>query len=207
MTTEFELGSEKLLSKGEKERLDYLLVVVDENIKGFLKVGAALMEIREGRLYRETHLKFETFCSDIWDMSRRNADRLISAKEVTDNLRPMGLVLGNERQARPLTSLETEDQITVAERILTIKEKYETKITASLISLEVRKFLGQKIIEKEREIKKRVARDSVVSTDFKKGFNVFLEHIQFAKEDGWNETSKQATLKYLDEARELIINS
>lgn len=43
-------------------------------------------------------------------MVRRNADRLIQAAEVAENLRPIGLIPQTESQARPLTRLEPEVQ-------------------------------------------------------------------------------------------------
>ena len=50
-------------------------------------------------------------------MVRREADRLISAAEVADNLRPIGLILpATESQARPLTQLEPEEQPVVWQR-------------------------------------------------------------------------------------------
>jgi hypothetical protein len=226
-------------------RLEELQQVIDENIKGFIRVGAALYEIKETKIYRETHPTFEGFCKDIWDMSRNYAHRLVEAKKVSDNLLPIGnkfneippgylcdgdsqmpdldsirnvdsfadlenLTIGviqNEAQARPLTILTSAEQRLVWIEVLRISHEHKVKITASLIETEVRKFKNQKIEEGKKDFKKRIARDTVVSMDFKQGFNVFLEHVEMAKENGWNDTTKEATLKYLDEARALIVAS
>jgi len=42
--------------------------------------------------------------------ARRQADRLIQATKVEDNLRPTGLIAAKERQLRPLSKLEPEQQ-------------------------------------------------------------------------------------------------
>lgn len=65
---------------------------------------------RYRRLYRQQFDTFEAYCRERWGMVRRNADRLIQAAEVAENLRPIGLIPESESQARPLTRLEPEVQ-------------------------------------------------------------------------------------------------
>lgn len=64
---------------------------------------------RSRRLYRETHDTFEAYCRDRWEMSRRNANRLIRGAETAEVLGPNGVkptdkLPANEAQARPLTN-------------------------------------------------------------------------------------------------------
>ncbi len=66
LTDQYESTSEK------RARLEELQQVIDENIEGFLKVGAALYEIKKTKIYKETHGTFKEFCRDQWDMSKRN---------------------------------------------------------------------------------------------------------------------------------------
>ncbi|RZB36327.1 MAG: hypothetical protein SRB2_02152 [Desulfobacteraceae bacterium Eth-SRB2] len=68
-------------------------------------MGHALMEIRDSRLYKNTHDTFEGYCRDRSDMAHQHADRLIGSSRVVDNLTPMGVKIQNESQARPLTRL------------------------------------------------------------------------------------------------------
>jgi hypothetical protein len=71
-------------------------------------VGRALLQIRERRLYREAHKTFEDYCQDRFGMSRRRANQLILATSDTENLgTPVPIT---ERQARPLTRLDPEQQ-------------------------------------------------------------------------------------------------
>jgi hypothetical protein len=71
----------------------------------FLDVGRALLAIRDGRLYRDGHDTFESYCRDRWGMERAHAYRMVQAAEVAEALSPMGDVPSSERQARELAPL------------------------------------------------------------------------------------------------------
>jgi hypothetical protein len=75
----------------------------------FIKVGEALMEIRDSRLYRLEYGTFEEYCKSKWDISRVQAHRLIGAGQVVAVL-PMGNKPTTERQARPLVGKPVEVQ-------------------------------------------------------------------------------------------------
>ncbi len=72
----------------------------------------ALTVIRDNRLYRETHKTFEDYCKDRWDMSINYADRLMRSTKTIENLKtvPIGTLPITESQARPLITLEPEQQ-------------------------------------------------------------------------------------------------
>jgi ParB family chromosome partitioning protein len=84
---------------------------VERGLQTFYEVGAALMTIRDARLYRESHATFEDYCRDRWAMNRGHANRLIQAAEVISNLDPMGSKPTNERQTRELAALPPEAQV------------------------------------------------------------------------------------------------
>jgi hypothetical protein len=69
------------------------------------------LEIRDGRLYRQTHATFEDYCRERWGMARNYANKMIAAAEVATNLGTTVPILpATESQARPLTALEPEQQ-------------------------------------------------------------------------------------------------
>jgi hypothetical protein len=93
--------------------------------KAFYKAGCALREIRDRRLYRSTHKSFREYCQDRFGFTRSHPYRLIDAVSVIDNLSKMspngrqnnselnglGSILpSSERQCRPLTNLEPDQQ-------------------------------------------------------------------------------------------------
>jgi hypothetical protein len=71
--------------------------------------GTALAEIRDSRLYRETHKNFTDYCREKWQMGESQAYRMIDAANVAQNISPIGEVPpANESQVRPLASLPPE---------------------------------------------------------------------------------------------------
>jgi phage N-6-adenine-methyltransferase len=103
------------LDRGQRQRLDLLERVIEQGLARFLEVGQALTEIREQRLYRESHPSFEHYCLERWGFRRAHAHRLIQSARVLEALSPMGDTPTNdhpasERQARELTPLLREPE-------------------------------------------------------------------------------------------------
>jgi hypothetical protein len=109
----------ELTSEEEIERL-HLERQVE---RSFYIAGKALQRLRDLRLYRNTHRSFEEYCRSRFGFERRHPYRLIEAACVVDNLTlepktqsnkmcPNGtqILPTSERQVRPLTSLEPEQQ-------------------------------------------------------------------------------------------------
>ena len=92
--------------------------------KAFYIAGKALIVLRDRRLYRSTHKTFEEYCRDRFGHSRQKSNYLIAAVDVFDNLTTIGcqnlpqdlttnslqILPTNERQIRPLTKLEPDQQ-------------------------------------------------------------------------------------------------
>src|SRR5688572_46882 len=79
--------------------------VIERGLQTFYAVGAALLAIRDTRLYRANYETFEQYCFQRWKMSRIHAHRLMEASEVVENLLPIGNIPATESQARELASL------------------------------------------------------------------------------------------------------
>lgn len=98
-------------------RLTELEIVIEHGLQTFVDVGTALMEIRDSRLYRETHGTFEEYCRERWGLSRPRAYQLIEAAEVAGNLSTIVDKLpSTESQTRPLASLPADTQREVWQR-------------------------------------------------------------------------------------------
>jgi hypothetical protein len=112
------------LTRSETE----LLISCEDRIalgeKTFVDVGLALSEIREKRLYRETHNTFEDYCRQRWGWARQRANQLISAASVVENLTTAVVKPSTEWQTRPLAALPPEKQSAVWEKA-TAKAKEE----------------------------------------------------------------------------------
>lgn len=94
----------------ERTRLAGCEARIERGLATFVDVGQALLEVRDGRLYRAEHGTFEDYCRERWGMSRQRAGQLIDASEVVgvmttivDTPAPR-----NEAVARELAPLRTD---------------------------------------------------------------------------------------------------
>jgi site-specific DNA-methyltransferase (adenine-specific) len=99
------------LTAADRRRRDRLASVIDRALRLHLKAAQALLEIRDSRLYRETHGTFAAYVADRWSMTRTHGDRLCQWAEVAQNLTPTGVTPLLESHARPLATLPAEQQI------------------------------------------------------------------------------------------------
>ena len=80
----------------------------DQQIHFVWRVGRALHVISQGRLYRQTHARFEDYLAEKWDgISQQRAYQLIAAWPVAEGLAAAGADMDhvNEGQLRPLTPI------------------------------------------------------------------------------------------------------
>lgn len=70
----------------ERERLAECERVIARGLQTFREVGTALAEIRDSRLYRETHATFEDYCRERWNLKRQRAYELMEAADVVSEI-------------------------------------------------------------------------------------------------------------------------
>ena len=81
------------LTTTESARLKELESLIDSNVS---LVGKALFEIRESKLYKQTHGTFEDYCQERFTMSRNYINKQIKAAETVGNLETIGFqTVGN----------------------------------------------------------------------------------------------------------------
>jgi len=98
------------LTISDRADLDRLETTINRGLRTFVEVGQALAEIRDRRLYRDTHDTFEDYCRGRWEMSRRRAYQLIDASSTIENVNHGSQPTPtSERQVRPLTTIRDED--------------------------------------------------------------------------------------------------
>jgi hypothetical protein len=91
-----------------RERLARLAGIIDMHVADWPAVGAALDEIRDGKLYRDECPTWAEFLKLRWDMSESYASRLIAASELHRKTVPTGKPPRTEAIARPIASLPRE---------------------------------------------------------------------------------------------------
>lgn len=119
--------SETALSK--REAMDLLVAeeIIEKHQKSFLEVGAALVAIKDGRLYRSEYKTFEEYVCSRWGWTRQRAYQLISADSVAENVKH---VLQNARQASELAKAPKEKQAAVVDAVAEKATKENRKPTA-----------------------------------------------------------------------------
>lgn len=89
--------------------------------RAFYEAGQALVELRDRRLYRNSHKNFEEYCKDRFGFGRAHSYRLIDAVAVVDNLSPnrrqkasspiqRQILPTKLEQVRPLCALAPDEQ-------------------------------------------------------------------------------------------------
>ncbi|HXT99503.1 MAG TPA: hypothetical protein VN903_00835 [Polyangia bacterium] len=114
--------------------------VIERGIQTFVEVGSALLEVRDRRLYRETHLTWDAYCRERWNLSRIHAHRLIEASEVGSML-PIGNTPSTESQARELARLKDEPEA-VREVWAEVRAEHGDDVTAAEVRAAVDRRLG-----------------------------------------------------------------
>jgi hypothetical protein len=130
------------LSGVERNKLKQLEKIVADDMGRFIRVGMALAEIRDLRLYRETHTTFEAYCRNKFDMLRAHAYRLISQASVVNELSPIGDIPKpqNEAQARELAKAPKEKRVEVMK--LVAAKVGDGPLTAKAIQVAVHAVKG-----------------------------------------------------------------
>lgn len=80
--------------------------------KAFYEAGKALKELRDKRLYRNTHYNFEEYCQERFGHSRQKSNFLIAGAQVYEYLSKncCPILPSAEYQVRPLCQLPEEEQ-------------------------------------------------------------------------------------------------
>jgi hypothetical protein len=97
------------LTPTEKKKLKQLEKTVE---KAFYLAGLALKELRDLRLYRDSHRSFDDYCRDRFGHSRQKSNYLIAGAEIYQNLTTnrCQILPSTEYQVRPLAPLDPELQ-------------------------------------------------------------------------------------------------
>ncbi|HHL33132.1 MAG TPA: hypothetical protein ENJ30_02065 [Desulfobulbaceae bacterium] len=207
------------LSVREQKELAGLEQIIKKNFLGFVAVGKALAEIRDKRLYRTEHGRtFDTYCRELWEMSRDYADRLVGAAQVMDNLTTIvsktddnlpKLLPTNEAQARELARLEPEDQQQVWLQVLE-ETKEGAPVTARRIKNRVKSFKGEVFDKARAKIEKNIndlpdRKNGIKRSEaIQKVWGSFWDQVNEERASNWRYTSRQALFDDIESLLELV---
>ena len=143
------------LSEIDRFELEQHEQTINTGLDAYWKVGAALLAIRDKRLYREHYSSYAEYCQKRWGFTDSRARQLAAAAEIYQEIETVTTVtLENEGQARAVNSLPVSiraDAVTNAAA--------NGKVTAAAIKQEGEKL----IIERTPD---QVARDAVLASKY-----------------------------------------
>lgn len=119
------------ITKLESVRLAQLEIVIKRGQDTFVEVAEALIEIRDGRLYRSNYDTFEAYCKSEWGWSAAYGHKLIQSGNVVKSLPPVQQkTIRSEAVARELAKVPQRRRVEVL-----IKAEDETggKVTAKAV--------------------------------------------------------------------------
>ncbi len=182
----------------KNDRLTHLENIIARNQCHFHKIGKALKEIRDSRLYKLILFEtFEAYTKARWDLGKSHAYRLIQAYQVVNNLSPIGDILpDNEYQVRPLIKLDPLEQ----------RRAWNTFLNTGMeiTALNIKKFIiGSKPSAKGTPVKDLTDR---ISKEYMDAVQAILEQVRIAQNDHWQKTSRQAALLWTSVLREKILS-
>lgn len=102
---------ETWLDPNERQQLVECESVIEAGLASFVEVGVALAEVRDSKLYRQTHSTFEDYCRERWGLKRQRAYELIEASDVTRSLSEISDTMpSRESHAAELAPLRNEPE-------------------------------------------------------------------------------------------------
>jgi hypothetical protein len=214
MTTALPTTKIEPLSGREKKLFVELEADIEQNLKGFKKVGYALSVIRDQRLYRIDYDTFEEYCLEVWDLGRPRAYQLIDSYSVVENLSTMvdkttstafEILPTNERQARPLSPLTPEQQIEVWMLVVDTAKAEGCRITADLIQRCIDTTRHDKITKTINKAKSEKPRpECALPEDVQQAFQGMLEVVQREADSNWTRVKRTEMARILREILQSI---
>lgn len=192
---------------------------ISAGLKSFYEVGKALAQIRDAKLYKEKgYGTFESYCKEVWDMSKPRAFELMKAQDTISNLKKSAIadkMPATESQCRPLTKLTPADQQKVWKQVVTECERGNVKVTAKRVEQEVKKFLSPQVkIEAEKSDEQRAQEDAgFTKEDFEESPEAIAGYLEYVfslvqnKVEDLHESIKDCPYTLKKQHKEVIIKA
>lgn len=128
----------------DREELERLEGIIEENIGAFYRVGKALMKIRDEQLYSKVRgiENFETYCRQRWDFNSSRARQLMAATETYENIKTVTPrnAIEAEFHLRPLSKLKDNPEVQREAWREAVETAPEGKVTAAHVQKVVKTY-------------------------------------------------------------------
>lgn len=228
------IGERAPLSKREIDRLKELESVIHRNLSAVFEVGAALAEIQRDNLHRATHLTFEAYVKDIFDIGKSRSYQLLNGWQAREDVKAwlleyaeakdalqseypnmleakvhncglLDLLPENEAQVRPLTLLSTPKERAEAwAEAVNIGLSYGGRVTAKHVTKAVNNLRGIASGAKLTNARKTIDHASKCSADFAAASHTLLDIVQHEIDTGFKSTSRAAIAAFCRSILDLV---
>jgi len=126
--------NERIVAQRNKARHDELCKFVGDEVRRFMQIGPALIELQKLQVYKETFKTFEEFVNKTFGIEKRRAYQIIEAAKVNDNLCKIlhkTEVPTNDSQLREVAKAPEEKQVEVVQIANEVAKSEDRKPTAS----------------------------------------------------------------------------
>jgi len=118
-----------VLDEAQVRKLRRCEKIVNEGLKRFIEVGAALQTIRDEKLWQGKYDSFKDYVDRRWALSPAHVTRLIQGSEVATRVAG----IQNEAQARVLVNVPYTEQQTIVDRAVELARIRKIPLSAPLI--------------------------------------------------------------------------
>lgn len=183
----------------ERNNLVELEETIQKHLSAFYKVGFALMQIRDNKLYREKYGTFEEYCKEKWGLERRRAYQLIDGYKISENVYPGTQKPPlQEKVLRPLTIIkDPEEQREVYQKA--VETAPEGKVTARHVENTVKQIVPK--VDKQKNIR---AEPELMSNEFRSALESMQRVLYNERETHWKTTSREVAGKYINQLLRII---
>lgn len=193
------------LTQSDLNRLAELEGIIEKNMKGWLAVGRALLEIRDKHLYSTTHKSFETYVKSRFDVARATAYQYLDGTVVIENIRNCGhdipLLPERESHVRPLCKLPPKEQPVAWLSALSRAKEKDERVCARHVEWVVRQLRGDSITEQTRTI----AHTAKGFPDgFKEAFLSLIQGVRQARESRFKDLDRKKMIEMIDGLKRLL---
>lgn len=206
-----------VMTQEETDRLAALEDVIRKDLKGFVRVGLALKEIKEKKLYRGKYTVWKDYLKAEWDIGMAYGDYHIKAADIVgllENSHHGGNFEGedfsdtfefslpqNERQARPLALLSDKQ---IPEAWKTVMQMTNGRPTAMVVTKVVQDILERQIEENKDGLQKTIIKEVTVPDDFAEQFAKLIEVLSMYRKSGWRDFNRKKALEFVDSVKEYL---
>ena len=168
---------------------------IEEGKQTFVQVGLALLEIRDRKLYRETHGNFQNYCRTRWGFSGSRAHQLIEAAGVLQEIAEakhstiVESLPQTESQCRPLSVIEPGQRAEVWAQANEVAKAEGKAVTAKHVEVAVRAKLDAQ--PQKTEAKAVVSEAKTITVEVRDS-----EDLALLKET-WEEATQQDRAAFL----------